>query len=91
MEYDNVKSATKHLKEYQRAHPKIHFDTRGQTEIDENYNVDSRPIGIKKYGTSSFRHKDKSSGVLNGYPEHPVNNNFSPEDQVGCVSQELSK
>ncbi|CAG9855817.1 unnamed protein product [Phyllotreta striolata] len=68
-------SAIKQLKEYYKAHSKIHITNQGQSEVNENYKVDSVPIGIKKYGSSSFRHKDRKP------PQNYVDDENLPEER----------
>nr|CAI5831765.1 unnamed protein product [Callosobruchus analis] len=63
-EIKNFKSTTKQLKEYYTAHPKFRSLAPGQSELGENYKVDTKPIGIRKYGSSSFRHKPTNNGGL---------------------------
>lgn len=81
-EFDNTKSALKQVREFYRAHPKIHEDAAGQSEVDESYNVDA-PIGIRKYGASNFRHKDGRGGIVKDYGGTSEINNPIVEDQVG--------
>ncbi|XP_072398670.1 uncharacterized protein [Diabrotica undecimpunctata] len=65
-EFNNNISVLKQLKEHYKSHPKIHIETPGQSEVDENYKVDTVPIGIRKYGSSNFRQKDRNP-ILQSY------------------------
>ncbi|XP_023022317.2 uncharacterized protein [Leptinotarsa decemlineata] len=71
LEFTEMKTPTKQLKEYYKAHPKINIQSLGQSEVDENYNVDPSPPKIRKYGTSSFRHKDHNGGLIESYMTVP--------------------
>lgn len=62
-ESNSSRSVLKQLKDHYKFHPKIHINNAGQSEVDENYKVDPVPIGIRKYGSSSFRHKDRNLGI----------------------------
>ncbi|CAH2019706.1 unnamed protein product [Acanthoscelides obtectus] len=67
-EFKSFKSITKQLKEYYTTHPKFRILSAGQSELGESYNVDAKPIGIRKYGSSSFRHKPAgNAGILKNY------------------------
>ncbi|XP_030750099.1 uncharacterized protein LOC115877888 [Sitophilus oryzae] len=66
-----TKSTTMKVKDYYKTHelPKVNYATRlveekGQSEIPKSYSGDPVPIGIRKYGKSSFRHKDRPSGIV---------------------------
>ncbi|CAH0546377.1 unnamed protein product [Brassicogethes aeneus] len=74
LEFNNTKSAIKHIKEYYTNHPKPQYTNNnniinnpGQSEVNENYNVNPRPIDVKKYGSSSFRHKDNRNGIIKDF------------------------
>nr|CAI5831764.1 unnamed protein product [Callosobruchus analis] len=79
-EIKNFKSTTKQLKEYYTAHPKFRSLAPGQSELGENYKVDTKPIGIRKYGSSSFRHKPTNNGgLLKDYIPSEVSEQDTPE------------
>ncbi|KAJ8975519.1 hypothetical protein NQ317_010634 [Molorchus minor] len=73
-EFNNTKSTMKRVREYYLSHPKFQIDPPGQTELDENYNLKPVPISIKKYGASSFRHKDARTGIIKDYMAPPAAN-----------------
>ncbi|KAJ8945336.1 hypothetical protein NQ318_009731 [Aromia moschata] len=80
-EFNNTKSAMKQVREYYRTHPKIQIDPPGQTEVNERYNLAPLPIGIRKYGVSSFRHKDGRSGIIKDYMGAPEANGPVADEQ----------
>ncbi|XP_018568780.1 uncharacterized protein LOC108909041 [Anoplophora glabripennis] len=83
-EFGSMKSSLKQVKEFYRSHEKVHIEAAGQSEVDENYSVDA-PIGIRKYGTSNFRHKDGRTGIVKDYGPSEVNSPIV-EDQDGAIS-----
>ncbi|KAL1517716.1 hypothetical protein ABEB36_001447 [Hypothenemus hampei] len=57
-EFNNTKSPLKILRDYLRSHPNF-FDYRTQLEVSKSLNGEPGDVGIKKYGKSTFRHKDR--------------------------------
>lgn len=70
-EFEGIRSPTKLLREYQKSHPG--FDS-GYAEQTKQYNGDPGPIEIRKYGSSSFRHKDRPGGIVKDYNTMEVDN-----------------
>lgn len=70
-EFEGIRSPTKLLREYLKSHPG--FDS-GYAEQTKQYNGDPGPIEIRKYGSSSFRHKDRPGGIVKDYNTMEVDN-----------------
>ncbi|XP_060520035.1 uncharacterized protein LOC132698145 isoform X2 [Cylas formicarius] len=68
LEY-NVKPVMYNIRKYYKNRAKLRFpnDNVGQSEIPKVYSGDPVPIGIRKYGKSSFRHKDRPGGIIKDY------------------------
>ncbi|CAH1113366.1 unnamed protein product [Psylliodes chrysocephalus] len=88
-EFNTHISILKQLKEYYKSHPKIHISSSGQSEVDEGYKTDSIPIGIKKYGASSFRHnKDRNAGLQNYMAVNDDMESFPEERDTALLDQD---
>ncbi|CAH1119834.1 unnamed protein product [Phaedon cochleariae] len=72
-EFNSTKTPLKQLREYYKVHSKMNINSPGQSEVNEAYNVDPVPIGIRKYGSSSFRHKNRNSDTTKKYNDRTDN------------------
>ncbi|XP_076263482.1 uncharacterized protein LOC143198239 [Rhynchophorus ferrugineus] len=96
LEYD-VKTVTAKVKDYYKTHdiPKLNFgqrpsDEKGQSEVVKSYSGDPVPIGIRKYGKSNFRHKDRPSGIVKDYNGPLENGNGNVNGNLNINEPQLS-
>ncbi|XP_050299477.1 uncharacterized protein LOC126738245 [Anthonomus grandis grandis] len=83
-EHSNIKSVTKILKEYLQTHPNPNLNYKeleGESEVYENYNAPHGHIS-RKYGKSSFRHKDKPNGILKEFDVPEASSNGMGVDRA---------
>lgn len=73
-EFEGIRSPTKLLREYLKSHPGF----SGYAEQAKQFNGDPGPIEIRKYGSSSFRHKDRPGGIVKDYGTMEVENPNGP-------------
>lgn len=85
-EYVNSKSPLKALREYQANHPRYEPE-KAPVELAKSDWDDHGKIAIRKYGKSSFRHKDRPSGIVKDFNMAPNGN--IPEQPMPEVSHPL--
>lgn len=66
-EFEGIRSPLILVREYLKSHP-------GYEEPVKQFNGDPGPIEIRKYGSSSFRHKDRPGGIVKDYGTMEVDN-----------------